>query len=98
MCSEQLPCPREGTKMDENGVRLARVAGRIPPTGLARRSSKRWCCEPDEQLDPDTCRHQGLSSPRDREESTHCRIVLSGYPGSPPLWEGCHGRDVHALC
>src|SRR5687768_1038966 len=97
--SEQLSCPREGTKIDENGAGLARIAygGRIPPTGLAIRSSKRWCREPDEQLDPDTCRYQGLWPPPDREESTHCRLVLWGYPASPLPREGCHGRDVHAL-
>src|SRR5215510_10292838 len=79
------------------GSPASRTGGRIPPTGLVTRSSKRWCCEPDEQLDPDTCRHQGLSPPPGREESTHCRIVLSGYPASPLPQEGCHGRHVHAL-
>jgi hypothetical protein len=39
------------------GSPASHTGGRILLMGLARRSSKRWCWEPDEQLDPDTCRH-----------------------------------------
>jgi DDE superfamily endonuclease len=36
------------------------TGSKILPAGLATRSFKHWCRESDEQLDPDTCRHQGL--------------------------------------
>jgi hypothetical protein len=35
--------------------------GRMEPLGLATRSCTLWCREPEDRLDPDTSRYQGLS-------------------------------------
>jgi hypothetical protein len=74
------------------GSPASSMGGRIALAGLATRSFKRWCREPDEQLDPDTCRHQGLWPPSDREESTHCRVSTIGYPASPSATGGMPWR------
>jgi hypothetical protein len=98
--SEQLSCPAGAPrwmKMVLSSL-TPHPGSRIPPAGLAMRSSKCWCREPDEPLDPDTCRHQGLLPPSDREESTHCRVAIAGYPASPLPREVRHGRDLHPLC
>src|SRR6266850_6417594 len=75
-CSEQLPCPAGAPRWMKMvlGSPTPHTGGRIPPARLAMRSFKHWCREPDEQLDPDTCRHQGLWPPPCGERSTHCRV------------------------
>ena len=88
--SEQFSCLAGGPRCMKIvlGSPTAHTDSRIAPAGLATRSSKRWCREPDEQLDPDTCRHHGLSPPPDWEESTHCRVSTAGYPASPQATGG----------
>src|SRR5207244_3369777 len=53
------------------------------PTGLGVRSASVWCHEPVTKLDPDTCRHHGMSPASFRSQARKAASLFMGIPPAP---------------
>src|SRR6266568_3303742 len=73
------------------------------PIGLVVRSASVWCHEPVTQLDPDTCRHHGMSLASFRSQARKAASLLRGIPPAhhtegrrmDVVFTHCAGLDVH---